>query len=283
MNERISTSEYSLLRGVAKIEANRLRESVAPAQRPIPVKSIAEYTGAEIIFTETQADGYLHKEGDTYTIHVDRNAIQARQRFTLAHEIGHIVFDRLTNTESLLRYRWRKMRPTSSTEELFCDLFASHLLIPEESIQDLCMWQTISLERMLTRAKELGVSFSALARRVVEALPDSGGVLWFRRMGRPTDGNDIKWRVHWGFFPKERYKHPFRYASIPSTSIIHPDQMLPGEAVYRNVSLEFCAIKDRRSVMAVMRQKAMLALVFPGEMDADETRTPGQIAFNTTG
>lgn len=90
-----------------------------------------------------------------YTALVIRsNLNNNRRRFTIAHEIGHVLYQRL--------------RITSENEEVWCDLFASHLLIPTEYLVRFS--QSASPIEWLTGPATFCVSREAFAIRSWEAL-----------------------------------------------------------------------------------------------------------------
>ena len=70
---------------------------------------------------------------DTYTIQIARNEPVRRQKFSLAHEIGHIIFHKV-NTTPLVEYRRPLLEyadPNQLYKETQANVFASALLIPE--------------------------------------------------------------------------------------------------------------------------------------------------------
>jgi hypothetical protein len=77
-----------------------------------------------LVYAAIGASGYLVEEGivDRYSYIVvnERHSIE-RQRFTTAHEIGH--------------YLHRREGIVGLNEEIWCDEFASHLLMPRERLK----------------------------------------------------------------------------------------------------------------------------------------------------
>jgi len=62
---------------------------------PIPVEKIAEKLGAGVSYEpfdgKDEISGVLIKDGDRVVIGINSSHAKTRQRFTIAHEIGHLV------------------------------------------------------------------------------------------------------------------------------------------------------------------------------------------------
>jgi hypothetical protein len=111
------------------VEALALRvlaETEVPFELPVPVERVAHALGVwEITPREMSQDGFIEARTNRIVIAVRAGVPDTRRRFTIAHEIGHLV---LANPQfeaaSLLRERhW-------GGEEQFCDAFAAALLLP---------------------------------------------------------------------------------------------------------------------------------------------------------
>jgi hypothetical protein len=66
-------------------------------------------------------------ERATSIILVDSTRVAERQRFSLAHELGHLLFGSSTHVDAASTER--------TPEEILCDEFARHLIIPESGIR----------------------------------------------------------------------------------------------------------------------------------------------------
>lgn len=96
---------------------------------PAPVEAYAEHASAGIRIDFDLADdesGYTMQHGSRIQIHVNGNHSQERQRFTICHELGHIVLGLRTEHENCGWWSY-KGRPEN---EVFCDIFAAELLLP---------------------------------------------------------------------------------------------------------------------------------------------------------
>lgn len=94
--------------------------------------------------------------------------LSRRQRFTLAHEIGHtFFFDTRVSTPTRL-----KTVPPYHLLESLCDRIASELLLPETLLKA-CVkrWEPLSAQLVLRIADRLDASFEAVLRRFARS-PD---------------------------------------------------------------------------------------------------------------
>ena len=160
----------------------------------MPVGLIAQREGARVVTGPAVSDGAVTRSGDTYLIKLSMASPSRRRRYTLAHELGHIIFDRLGEARSPDPGRPPDLGLDARQEERFCQAFASYLLVPTEAIADLARWQRFSIMGLEDRANQLQVSLQMLVWRVLEEAPYEGGALWFRRMGKPTDPGDVRLR-----------------------------------------------------------------------------------------
>jgi predicted transcriptional regulator len=103
------------------------------------------------------ADGVL-------TIYLPRHTSRARDRFTVAHELGHYILHHNTQGEEV-----RFNRSGSDLAEIEANWFAAAFLMPEEPFRDACRHQhlhmvaykfNVSLSAAEVRAQSLGICTS---------------------------------------------------------------------------------------------------------------------------
>ncbi len=141
---------------------------------PVPIESlvrrVAEYS-EELL--PTPSDALMLPSGpgrERPLIIMDRNCPQARKRFTLAHELGHILIP------------WHEGAYACSVEsfdgsnhfremEFEANLFASELLMPAEVIQAQDGWAENPARTTASLAAQAGVSMVAAAYRLIRMLP----------------------------------------------------------------------------------------------------------------
>jgi len=144
---------------------------------PVDVEGAARSLGIEVrqAFLDREISGQIEKSATgRYRITVNAADALTRQRFTIAHELGHYVFhrpligdgiddDRAYRSTSTGKYFNTRIGPIQETE---ANRFAANLLMPKNLINYLKSRGNISTEDL---AKALGVSVAAM--RVREGKP----------------------------------------------------------------------------------------------------------------
>ena len=88
-----------------------------------------------------------------------------RQRFSFAHEVGHVVLSKLAGPFNNKAFHLPK--DTRFEEEAMCDLFASALLMPRAALESVLDENRLLNDRDITRlAKEFRVSKGSVLRRI---------------------------------------------------------------------------------------------------------------------
>jgi Zn-dependent peptidase ImmA (M78 family) len=164
--------------------ASDLLHSVGVLKAPIPLHRIATFLKAEIHQQtfEDMVSGVLLIRGDERHIMVNKAHHPNRQRFTVAHELGHLVLhhnsgDRLFIDTHLRAYQRRGSAAsgvyeepgstTTPTEEKEANQFASSLLMPRELLLSKTVgrefWDELDVAAL---AAEFGVSEQAMTIRL---------------------------------------------------------------------------------------------------------------------
>ncbi len=95
---------------------------------PIDVHLLAKRLGiVEIAEARLMEDGRLERADGQTKILVRRGVSTGRRRFTIAHEIGHLLL--AEDTDDLIA---RRARLAIGREERFCDQFAAAVLLPHD-------------------------------------------------------------------------------------------------------------------------------------------------------
>jgi transcriptional regulator with XRE-family HTH domain len=146
--------------------AQRIQERANTEEVPVPIEKIARELGIEIRYAPHKglASGFIYQKDQFCLIGVNSLQNKARQRFTIAHLIGHRVYeeglrfhlDRGFNVSS----RANPRRATS--KELRACRFATSLLLPKETLAaDVAEWLVMDYEdetRINNLAERYGVS-----------------------------------------------------------------------------------------------------------------------------
>lgn len=117
---------------------------------PVPVERIARAYGAQITYEPFKGEisGMLYRSSDTTVIGVNSSHAPTRQRFTVAHEIGHLIMHKGERViiDRFVRVNWRDGE--SNPEEIQANQFAAGMLMPRTLVHQ-------EIERALSRYGEL--------------------------------------------------------------------------------------------------------------------------------
>ncbi|WP_132543513.1 ImmA/IrrE family metallo-endopeptidase [Rhodovulum euryhalinum] len=111
---------------------------------PVPVKSLPAMLGIKMkpAFLPSGISGMLEKNGESFLVTINAADPDTRQRFTLAHELGHYMLhrhligdglddDRAYRSTEVGKYHNTLIGPKEETE---ANKFAANLLMPREAI-----------------------------------------------------------------------------------------------------------------------------------------------------
>ena len=120
--------------------AKRMIDRYGTKALPIPVEELASRAGAQLSFEPFEGDvsGVLFREEAEIIIGVNSAHPATRQRFTIAHELGHLL---LHPGKPLIVDRWVRVNLRNSKSSLATDRqeieanqFAAELLMPRELV-----------------------------------------------------------------------------------------------------------------------------------------------------
>jgi Zn-dependent peptidase ImmA (M78 family) len=145
-------------------------------QVPVNVQAVAERLGANVVFDdlEDEVSGFLLKEKNVVTIAINKAHHQNRQRFTIAHECGHLELhatgqeDQLWVDKAYLFFRDSQSSTGDQLAEIQANQFAAGLLMPEAlvraHIEDVAALSDVDIFRLSMRFE---VSEQAMTLRLV--------------------------------------------------------------------------------------------------------------------
>ena len=136
---------------------------------PVDIGRLAAAANATVRVAHDLADdesGHTTSYQGRHFIIVNGNHSEERQRFTVLHEIGHIVLElpskhhgATVKTGALLRYARRP------EEEMLCDVFAAECLLPHELFAERVVASDISLDAVKSLARVFGASLTTTGSR----------------------------------------------------------------------------------------------------------------------
>ena len=146
------------------------------AEAPVPVSQIAKAKGARIYVDSLEGDlsGFLYRDKAQAVIGVNTSHAPARQHFTIAHELGHLLLhdQEQLHVDHEFRVRLRSDVSSQGTDEAEqeANYFAASLLMPREFLErDLANEEYVDLlddDFLHGLARKYGVSAQALAIRL---------------------------------------------------------------------------------------------------------------------
>jgi Zn-dependent peptidase ImmA (M78 family) len=155
-------------------EAVRVLEQAGVNELPVPVDQIAIELGAEITYEPYDGDvsGMLYRSDTDALIGVNSKHPPTRQRFSIAHEIGHLVMHEGTLVFVDRFDRVNRRDGTSDREEIQANSFAAELIMPRKLVEQevdriLSKQESITPQKLAQRlAKTFKVSPEAMSYRL---------------------------------------------------------------------------------------------------------------------
>lgn len=131
-------------------EKIRNASNLCNPEQSVPIVKLAKFLNLTVISTtlEKGKDGYIYAGGTTKDVYgydpvivVSRNIQKMYQRFIIAHEIGHYIFDYLPNkyydnrsflfSEPYNTKKYNTKKDNNTLADLRADFFAEELLMPK--------------------------------------------------------------------------------------------------------------------------------------------------------
>jgi Zn-dependent peptidase ImmA (M78 family) len=155
--------------------AAEVLEKAGVSEVPVPVEQIARELGVQITYEPFDGDisGMLYRDGDTAVIGVNSSHAPTRQRFTVAHEVGHLLMHegKPVFIDRFVRVNWRDGE--SNKEEAQANSFAAELLMPRTFVVKVIR-RTLARDRYIKPqelvadlAKKFEVSAEAMQYRLI--------------------------------------------------------------------------------------------------------------------
>jgi len=124
-----------------KATARRLLHACSIVQAPVDVEAVAAKLGAVVSFEafKEELSGVLVKEKTRTVIGVNSFHSKTRQRFTIAHECGHLVLEHpgeifVDQTIKTVNKRDSLSSQATDRSEIDANRFAAELLMPENLV-----------------------------------------------------------------------------------------------------------------------------------------------------
>ncbi|MCX8016832.1 MAG: ImmA/IrrE family metallo-endopeptidase [Rhodocyclaceae bacterium] len=154
-------------------EAQRILANHWDGKLPVDVHAIASRMGLEVRSGALEESGRIELIGELPRITVNANEAWVRQRFTVAHELGHWALGHLRHGQRLFRDAPASFTLAAGGQEREANAFAAAILMPAdalrfvmqegvaETLEGLARMFDVSQAAMHWRVHNLGL-FSAL-------------------------------------------------------------------------------------------------------------------------
>ncbi len=155
--------------------AKQVLKACGIKKRPVALDTILEHYSIEKIRLEASADifGAIVRKGNRVSIAVNPNQHPNRQRFTIAHELGHFFCHNAQDMEYVdgdFRVSWRNNASSAGVDwkEIEANRFAAELLMPEDMLRkDVDKHSAINRNVVHLLASLYGVSRLAMQYRLI--------------------------------------------------------------------------------------------------------------------
>ncbi|NQU83363.1 MAG: ImmA/IrrE family metallo-endopeptidase [Parcubacteria group bacterium] len=129
----------------AQIKAMEIWNNFCNKKIPVRLDDIIQKMGIRIKDEDLSADGYTRMGNDGICcILYSRNISVVRQRFTVAHEIGHIVLEHIPILGNCSQF-------SQKSQEKEANVFAGELLIPSGDIKKFVKENSSTIDDIMTR------------------------------------------------------------------------------------------------------------------------------------
>src|SRR3984885_8380125 len=172
----MTDSRYWIYLNAVQEWAYRFHRDLFPTGAPYDPFVLAAHLGVHINEVDLSGlDGYVENKGNQYQIFLSSRTSHTRRRFTLCHELAHVIFMRTARKGGirdsyLIRYR-RNGLPLSDSqderEERLCNAFAQEFLLPTEALKQRGLSSDITAREIVRTADEFQVSMQTVAVKLV--------------------------------------------------------------------------------------------------------------------
>jgi Zn-dependent peptidase ImmA (M78 family) len=148
--------------GLAEIQAETLLVASNVTSPPVPESVVIDFPRVRVIRERPlPISGASHWTAGVWTIIVNEDEPQVRQRFTMAHELKHVLD--AAHTPAVLYPTVGEM-DTDERAERVCDFFAASLLMPRKWVKRAFSKERV--QQLPTLARRFHVSQVAMRRRL---------------------------------------------------------------------------------------------------------------------
>ena len=163
-----------------------LHELGVASPQDIDIEAIAYYCGAEVRYD--QLDGCAARligAGDRAIITIDAKSPKSRQRFSIAHELGHWMRDRGKTAYICTKGDVRASLPDATMNpETGANRYAADLLMPDFIFKSAAKGRPMTMDQVRQLSDLFQTSLSATAIRFVQYGPAPAMLVFHKKQGK---------------------------------------------------------------------------------------------------
>lgn len=125
------------------------------------INNLIESDCAHDNISPCDVNGIIIRKAQKYKIFINIGKADVRQKFSLAHEIGHIILNHIGEDDFAYRLDYNKNNCDDIEKEIAANAFAGELLMPTEQVNLL-----IDIMTVKEMASSFGVSQEAMRRKI---------------------------------------------------------------------------------------------------------------------
>ena len=154
----------------ADVYVEQLLNELGIRKWPVPLDIVCAKLGVtKVEYRPISCDGMLiPRANGSYVIFLADWAPPARQRFSLAHELGHAIIHKIVPVTRGFENRSVFMPLGHQAEEQLCDVLASRILMPTSLMMEFATAHEFGIEAATLLSRTSGASLSSATRRLGE-------------------------------------------------------------------------------------------------------------------
>lgn len=138
---------------------------------PVDVAAIAAHAGIDVHYrTDLDDDqaGLMFQHGESIKVAINSKDAPTRQRFTVLHEVGHVVLELPSDHNAGLSSEKLESYARRPPEEVLCDVFAAECLLPAPIFASRISEEDYSAGAVRALAAEFDASLPSVASRFAQ-------------------------------------------------------------------------------------------------------------------
>ncbi len=163
--------------------ARRVLVDEAAQSVPVPLQKLFGWANIrKVKHVDTVLEGGLTRTADGFEVILRAESAPSRKRFSLAHELGHVLFYKHAPNAKAARQATRERAPEE--EERLCNVAAEEFLMPDWYLTNVASKSSSAAAMAIEVMTSCQVSASAALFRIARYWPHPGEIqLWRRQEG----------------------------------------------------------------------------------------------------